>query len=62
LKPAIKIRDDGVGASFPYCNYAKDGRFLMIKSPRDSIADTETPASLVVEQHWFSELKRLVSR
>jgi len=51
-------------ASFPNLNYdvAKDGRFLMIKSPRSSSAETESTASLVVVQHWFEELKRLVPR
>jgi len=32
----------------------------MVKPTRDSITDTEAPASLVVEQNWFEELKRLV--
>jgi len=51
-----------IGTNNPYLNYdvAKDGRFLMVKPTRDSITDTEAPASLVVEQNWFEELKRLV--
>jgi serine/threonine-protein kinase len=53
-----------VGPNFPYYNYdiAKDGRFLMIKSPGSSSPDDQPTASLVVVQNWFEELKRLVPK
>jgi predicted Ser/Thr protein kinase len=44
-----------VGGGVTY-DVAKDGRFVMIKSP----ADAENRLSLVVVQNWFEELNRLV--
>jgi len=44
------------GANFPRTyDVAADGRFLMLKEDQSS-----APASLVVVQNWFEELKRLV--
>ena len=44
-----------VGGGVTY-DVAKDGRFLMIKSP----VDADHRPSLVVVQNWFEELRRLV--
>jgi hypothetical protein len=38
---------------------ARDGRFLMIQ-PEDTAGANVAPASIVVVQNWFEELKRLV--
>jgi len=48
----------------PYFNYdvAKDGRFLMIKPKGDPASEGAPPTNLIVVQHWFEELKRLVPR
>jgi hypothetical protein len=53
-----------IGPGFPFLNYdlAKDGRFLMIRPLGGSVAEGEGNASLVVVQHWFEELKRLVPK
>ena len=38
---------------------APDGRFLMIQR-EDAVGANDTPASIVIVQNWFEELKRLV--
>ena len=61
-----KIFDAGAyftgGQGNPYFNYdiAKDGRFLMIKPVAGTTPEGNTTANLIVVQHWFEELKRLV--
>jgi len=50
------------GQGNPYFNYdiAKDGRFLMIKPVGGSTPEGSTAANVMVVEHWFEELKRLV--
>jgi serine/threonine-protein kinase len=52
------------GTANPYFNYdvAKDGRFLMIKPKGDPAGEGAATTNLIVIQHWFEELKRLVPR
>jgi serine/threonine-protein kinase len=47
----------GVSVSTRQYDVTSDGRFLMIKEEAN---DTDTAASIIVVQHWFEELKRLV--
>lgn len=51
------------GTANPYGNYdvTKDGRFLMIK-PKGTAGEGATSTNVIVVQHWFEELKRLVPR
>ncbi len=46
----------------PYFNYdvARDGRFLMIKPKGDPESESARSTNIIVVQHWFKELKRLV--
>ena len=48
----------------PYFNYdvAKDGRFLMIKPKGEPASEGAPTTNLIVIQHWFEELKRLVPK
>jgi hypothetical protein len=50
------------GQGNPYFNYdiAKDGRFLMIKPVGGATPEGSTAANVMVVEHWFEELKRLV--
>jgi serine/threonine-protein kinase len=50
------------GTGNPYFNYdvAKDGRFLMIKPKGDPAGEGAATTNLIVIQHWFEELKRLL--
>jgi eukaryotic-like serine/threonine-protein kinase len=50
------------GTANPFFNYdvAREGRFLMIKL--GGPANEGSPATIVVVQHWFEEVKRLVPR
>jgi serine/threonine-protein kinase len=40
---------------------SRDGRFLMIKKTAGSSEATAPPASMIVVQHWFEELKAKVA-
>jgi serine/threonine protein kinase len=52
------------GPANPFYHYdvAKDGRFLMIKPGAGSSSEANTSANLIVVQHWFEEVKRMVPR
>lgn len=48
----------------PFYNFdvAKDGRFLMIKPVAESSSEANRSTNLIVVQHWFEEVKRMVPR
>jgi serine/threonine-protein kinase len=51
----------GTGSPFFSYDVAKDGRFLMIKPKAGATTDAQS-INLIVVQHWFEELKRLVAK
>ncbi|MCA1585637.1 MAG: hypothetical protein LC791_13015 [Acidobacteria bacterium] len=56
----LDARTAGAGSGRMY-DVSRDGRrFLMVKNMPTSTGDPAPPASMVVVQNWFEELKRLV--